>query len=86
MTVTYTVQDRISSNEVTINVGTARYAFDLFDNKSNVGVGIGTMAESGRAVFGIPLSSPTGQFKEILATITTNEMKAFNSSLTSTSA
>lgn len=47
MTVTYTVQDRISSNEVTINVGTARYAFDLFDNKSNVGVGLGTMAESG---------------------------------------
>lgn len=47
MTVTYTVQDRISSNEVTINVGTARYAFDLFDNKSNVGVGLGTIAEAG---------------------------------------
>ena len=62
MTVTYTVQDRISSNEVTINVGTARYAFDLYDDKSNVGVGLGTTAESGKVKIGsLPLDDTSGR-------------------------
>lgn len=62
MTVTYTVQDRISSNEVTINVSTARYAFDLYDDKSNVGVGLGTMAEAGKVkIGGLPLDDTSGR-------------------------
>lgn len=65
MTVTYTVQDRISSNEVTINVGTARYAFDLYDDKSNVGVGLGTTAEAGYVKSSLPIKT---SFKNSIAT------------------
>lgn len=57
LTFTYTVKDKFTTSTATVTVSVATYALDLYDNGSGtVGVGLGTLAVSGRVQSALPIS------------------------------
>lgn len=56
VTFTLTVTDRVSSSTAVVSVSAVKYPLDLYDEgNGTVGVGLGTIAQAGYIVVGIPL-------------------------------
>lgn len=86
VTFTLTVTDKVTSSTAVVNITSAIYALDLYDNGSGVvGGGIGALAKSGQFNLGVSLASSSGRYQEIISDVTEAEVKLQDSTLTSSS-
>ena len=86
VTFTLTVTDKVTSSTAIVNVTSAIYALDLYDNGSGVvGGGVGALAKANQFNFGVSLASNLGNYQEIMVDLTRAEMMAYDTSLTGSS-
>lgn len=82
-----TVTDKVTSSTASVTIATATYPLDLYDDgNGNVGIGLGAVANAANAITTpLKIVSPSWQTRIMLCDVTDDEVKAQDSSLTTSS-